>query len=162
MRGPMSLPVVDRTPTRRDIPRAPFLRFSTLWIQITGTWCNLACAHCINASGPNDPWLKPLPPEVARRAICEADDLGVKEIYFTGGEPFLHGDLLALLAEALVVAPTTVLTNGTLIDDAVADRLPSPAQRGAHSLQVPGRPDDTGRRRHDRIRGAGGLDPAVR
>ena len=162
MRGPMSLPVVDRTPTRRDIPRAPFLRFSTLWIQITGTWCNLACAHCINASGPNDPWLKPLPPEVARRAICEADDLGVKEIYFTGGEPFLHGDLLALLAEALVVAPTTVLTNGTLIDDAVADRLASLAQSAAYSLEIRVSLDDTDREKNDRIRGAGVFDQAVR
>jgi MoaA/NifB/PqqE/SkfB family radical SAM enzyme len=43
---------------------------------------------------------------VVRRAIREAEDLGVKEIYFTGGEPFLHAEMLALLGEALEVAPT--------------------------------------------------------
>ena len=50
----------------------PFLRLSALWIQITGTWCNLQCTHCINASGPDDPWLKPIAPEVARGAMTVA------------------------------------------------------------------------------------------
>src|SRR5258705_408845 len=36
-------------------PQAPFLGLSTLWVQITGTWCNLECRHCINASGPRAP-----------------------------------------------------------------------------------------------------------
>ena len=36
----MSLPLVMPTSTGHA-PVAPFLRFSTLWIQITGTWCNL-------------------------------------------------------------------------------------------------------------------------
>ena len=85
MIGPMRLPLINwMAPPRARTPRA-FLRLSTLWIQITGTWCNLKCVHCINASGPADPWLKPVSPEVVRRAIREAEDLGVKKIYFTGG-----------------------------------------------------------------------------
>src|SRR5213083_2586342 len=113
MNGPMSLPVINWTAPPADAPRAPFVRLSTLWIQITGTWCNLECTHCINASGPRQPWLAPLPAERARRAIQEAEALGVKEIYFTGGEPFLHKEIVPLLAFSLRVAPTTVLTNGT-------------------------------------------------
>ena len=38
--------------------------------------------------------------------------LGVKEIYFTGGEPFLHPEILALLKDSLAIVPTSVLTNG--------------------------------------------------
>src|SRR4029078_10814735 len=110
MLGPMRLPCINGMAAPADAPRAPFLRLSALWIQITGTWCNLECVHCINASGPADPWLKPVPPEVVRRALREAKDLGVREIYFTGGEPFLHAEMLALLGDALEVAPTTVLT----------------------------------------------------
>lgn len=156
----MSLPLVMPPPTG-PAPVAPFLRFSTLWIQITGTWCNLECAHCINASGPKEPWLKPLRAEVARAAIREAEELGVKEIYFTGGEPFLHGDILALLALALQTAPTTVLTNGTLIDAAMADELAALAASAPYSLEIRVSLDDTDREKNDRIRGAGAFDKAI-
>src|SRR5258705_1761680 len=161
MIGPMRLPLINWMAPPADAPRAPFLRLSALWIQITGTWCNLECTHCINASGPSDPWLKPMAPEIARNAIREADELGVKEIYFTGGEPFLHGEILALLADALLVAPTTVLTNGTLIDDAMAERLASLARRSLHSLEIRGSLHDTDKEKNHRIRGAGVFDKAM-
>jgi MoaA/NifB/PqqE/SkfB family radical SAM enzyme len=156
-----SLPLLSDAPGAGHIPVAPFLRLSALWIQITGTWCNLACTHCINASGPDEPWLKPIAPDVARAAIREADEIGVKEIYFTGGEPFLHGEILELLADALAVAPTTVLTNGTLIDAAMADRLATLARRSLYSLEIRVSLDDTDAEKNDRIRGAGAFDKAV-
>jgi MoaA/NifB/PqqE/SkfB family radical SAM enzyme len=58
-----------------------------VWFQITGTRCNLACRHCFNASGPRDPWLPPLGVDVVRRHLAEAEALGVREVYLTGGEP---------------------------------------------------------------------------
>src|SRR6266852_378124 len=161
MIGPMRLPVINWMAPPAAAPRAPFLRLSTLWIQITGTWCNLECVHCINASGPADPWLKPVSPEVVRRAIREAEELGVKEIYFTGGEPFLHAEMLALLGDALEVAPTTVLTNGTLIDEAMADGLAALARRASYSLEVRVSLDDTDPETNDRVRGAGSFSKAV-
>ena len=142
-------------------PVAPFLRFSTLWIQITGTWCNLECTHCINASGPREPWLKPVPTERAIATIREAEELGVKEIYLTGGEPFLDRDLLALLESALAVAPTTVLTNGTRIDAAMADALVALAGRARYSLEIRVSLDDTEPDKNDRVRGAGAFDKAL-
>ena len=162
MSSRMSLPLVVNEPGADHAPVVPFLRLSALWIQITGTWCNLECTHCINASGPDDPWLKPIAPEVAREAMREADALGVKEIYFTGGEPFLHGEIMGLLADALAVAPTTVLTNGTLIDEAMADRLAALARSAAYSLEIRVSLDDTDPAKNDRIRGAGAFDKAVR
>jgi AdoMet-dependent heme synthase len=157
----MSLPLVRQSPGTGHAPVAPFLRFSTLWIQITGTWCNLECTHCINASGPKEPWLKPLRAAVARAAIREAEELGVKEIYFTGGEPFLHGDILPLLGLALQTAPTTVLTNGTLIDAAMADELAALAASAPYSLEIRVSLDDTEPEKNDRIRGAGAFDKAM-
>jgi AdoMet-dependent heme synthase len=162
MRDSTSLPLVMLEHDRRRAPVAPFLRLSTLWLQITGTWCNLECAHCLNASGPADPWLKPIRPEVARSAIREAEELGVKEIYFTGGEPFLHGDILPLLGFALQAAPTTVLTNGTLIDAGMADELAALAAGAPYSLEIRVSLDDTDPGRNDGIRGAGVFDKAVR
>ena len=161
MSSRVSLPLMVHEPSAGHAPVAPFLRLSALWIQVTGTWCNLECTHCINASGPTSPWLKPLAPEIARNAIREADELGVKEIYFTGGEPFLHGEILAFVAEALVVAPTTVLTNGTLIDTAMADRLAALARGAVYSLEIRVSLDDTDAEKNDRIRGAGAFDKAV-
>jgi sulfatase maturation enzyme AslB (radical SAM superfamily) len=142
-------------------PVAPFLGLSTLWIQITGTWCNLECRHCINASGPRNPWLKPMDAETVRRAIAEAEEAGVKEIYFTGGEPFLHGEILPLLERALEVAPTTVLTNGTLIGPVEADALAAMAARAAYSLEIRVSLDDTDRARNDRVRGDGAWAKAL-
>jgi len=140
---------------------APFLGLSTLWVQITGTWCNLECRHCINASGPRAPWLKPLDGETIRHAIREAEQAGVKEIYFTGGEPFLHGEILPLLELALGTAPTTVLTNGTLIGPEQADALAAMAARAPYSLEIRVSLDDTDRERNDRVRGEGAWAKAV-
>jgi MoaA/NifB/PqqE/SkfB family radical SAM enzyme len=97
-----------------------------------------------------------------RRAIAEADTLGVKEIYFTGGEPFLHRAILPLLAESLAVAPTTVLTNGTLIDERLADRLAMLARGSRYSLELRVSLDDPDPATNDRIRGGGAWEMAVR
>jgi MoaA/NifB/PqqE/SkfB family radical SAM enzyme len=153
-------PVATVTPSGHA-PVAPFVGLSTLWVQITGTWCNLECRHCINASGPKAPWLKPLDAATVRRAVREAEAAGVKEIYFTGGEPFLHPEILPLLETALAAAPTTVLTNGTLIGPRAADALAALAARAPYSLELRVSLDDTDSEKNDRIRGAGAWAKAV-
>src|SRR5262249_22659465 len=99
--------------------------------------------------------------ETIRRAIREAEQAGVKEIYFTGGEPFLHGEILPLLELALGTAPTTVLTNGTLIGPEQADALAAMAARAPYSLEIRVSLDDTDRERNDRGRGEGAWAKAV-
>ena len=143
-------------------PTAPFVRLGALWIQITGSWCNLECTHCLNASGPTIPWLKPLAPGIVHRALAEAEQLGVREIYFTGGEPFLHRQILPLLEASLAIAPTTVLTNGTVMSEATADALRLLAGRVRYSLEIRVSLDDVDEARNDRIRGPGAFAKAVR
>ncbi len=156
----VGLPVLERMPA--GVPLAPFVRLTTLWIQITGTWCNLECVHCINASGPRDPWLAPLDGETIRHAIREAEALGVKDIYFTGGEPFLHPEILPLLASALEVAPTSVLTNGTRINARIADALAKLAVDAPYSLEIRVSLDDVDPDLNDRVRGRRAWARAVR
>jgi MoaA/NifB/PqqE/SkfB family radical SAM enzyme len=156
----LELPVVARGTVAA--PLAPFVRLTALWIQLTGTWCNLECTHCLNASGPREPWLRPLDAETARRAIAEAERLGVKEIYFTGGEPFLHKDILALVQLSLAAAPTTVLTNGTLITETLADALAALAGAAPYSLEIRVSLDDVDAGLNDRVRGPGAWARAVR
>jgi MoaA/NifB/PqqE/SkfB family radical SAM enzyme len=151
-------PAATLTPTAA----APFRHLDALWVQVTGTWCNLQCVHCINASGPTEPWLPPLEAEEIRQRIDEAAALGVKEVYFTGGEPFLHPEILPLLQYALARTPTTVLTNGTLVDDATAEALGELAAAARYSLEIRVSLDDPDRARNDAIRGRGSFDRALR
>ncbi|HEU4371776.1 MAG TPA: radical SAM protein [Methylomirabilota bacterium] len=158
----MTIPPPVLAPEGVRAPTAPFARLGALWIQLTGTWCNLECTHCLNASGPTDPWLRPLAPAVVHHALAEAERLGVREIYFTGGEPFLHRQILPLLEASLVVAPTTVLTNGTALTVATADALRALADRARYSLEIRVSLDDVEQARNDRVRGRGAFSRTVR
>lgn len=56
-----------------------------LVLKITN-WCNLQCEHCIENSGPNQPY-KLMPVEQIKKYIKEYKNIG-NRITFTGGEPF--------------------------------------------------------------------------
>jgi MoaA/NifB/PqqE/SkfB family radical SAM enzyme len=143
------------------VPRVVFRGLRAVWFQVTGTLCNLACRHCFNSSGPRDPWLRSLDPATVRRYIAEAQDLGVREFYFTGGEPFMHPRIVSLIDEALAVAPTTVLTNGTLINEAMADRLVRVATAAPYSLEIRISLDAPTAVDNDAIRGHGSFAKAL-
>jgi MoaA/NifB/PqqE/SkfB family radical SAM enzyme len=106
--------------------------------------------------------LKFLEPDTVYRYLAEAIQLGVREIYFTGGEPFLHKQILSILEEALQVAPTTVLTNGTLITPRVADALGTLQAESRYSLEIRISLDDVDEARNDAVRGKGALRRALR
>lgn len=58
-----------------------------------------------------------------QRITREAPGLGVKEIFVTGGEPFLLENIGEILACCASAAPTTVLTNGMLFTGRRAESL---------------------------------------
>ena len=72
----------------------------TLWFA-TGTLCNLACAHCYIESSPTNDALIYLAPEHASRFLDEIAGRDVREIGFTGGEPFMNPGIIAMLTDAL-------------------------------------------------------------
>ena len=126
-----------------------------LWIQVSGTRCNIECRHCFNNSGPRETAFGFMTSDTVSRAIASASARGVREIYFTGGEPFLHPQLLEMFACALTVAPTTVLTNGMLISDRIADSLAALAIEARYSLEVRVSLDGYTEEMNDAIRGHG-------
>jgi len=85
---------------------------SRLWLY-TNFDCNLHCDYCCVRSSPTAP-RRELGLVCVQRIGREAVDLGVKEIFVTGGEPFLLQDISDILVSCSVAAPTTVLTNGML------------------------------------------------
>jgi len=85
---------------------------SRLWLY-TNLDCNLHCDYCCVRSSPIAP-RRELGLARVQRIAREAAGLGVKEIFVTGGEPFLLEDIGEILSSCAAAAPTTVLTNGML------------------------------------------------
>jgi MoaA/NifB/PqqE/SkfB family radical SAM enzyme len=142
-------------------PSIELTHLDNLWFQVTGTMCNIACAHCFNNSGPNVRTFGFLSLETVREEIETAASAGVKEVFFTGGEPFLHPDLLDMLALSLEHAPTTVLTNGMLINDRFARRLAEIERCAHYSLELRISLDGYTQEMNDSIRGRGVFRQAV-
>jgi hypothetical protein len=100
---------------RKGVPRSydeALVVGSRLWLY-TNFDCNLACDYCCVRSSPQaEP--RALPLEDVQRAAAEAPGAGVREIFVTGGEPFLRSDIAEVLLACAQALPTTVLTNGLL------------------------------------------------
>lgn len=126
-----------------------------LWLQVAGTLCNLACTHCFNSSGPGVRTFTLLEPAQVSRELLAAARMGVKEIFFTGGEPFLHPRLPEMLEEALALAPTTVLTNGLLLRAEMIERLAAIERAARYSLEIRISLDGYTAERNDALRGPG-------
>jgi hypothetical protein len=94
---------------------------SRLWIY-TNFDCNLHCDYCCVRSSPVAP-RRELGLARIRRITGEAVEIGVKEIFVTGGEPFLLEDIGEILLACAAAAPTTVLTNGMLFSGRRAESL---------------------------------------
>jgi pyruvate-formate lyase-activating enzyme len=123
---------------------------SRLWLY-TNFDCNLRCDYCCVRSSPTAP-RRELGLARVRRIAREAAELGVKEIFVTGGEPFLLEDIGEILASCAAAAPTTVLTNGMLFAGRRAESLRAlPRDRIVLQISL----DSATPERHDLHRGPG-------
>ena len=138
-------------------PQVELRYLETLWLQVAGTLCNLACRHCFISCGPKNESHALMGLDQVAEALEEARGAGVKEVYFTGGEPFMHPEIFTLIDMALEMAPLTILTNGLLIDEDVAERLHSTFQRARYSLDLRVSLDGTSAATNDPIRGRGSF-----
>jgi uncharacterized Fe-S cluster-containing radical SAM superfamily protein len=123
---------------------------SRLWLY-TNFDCNLSCDYCCVRSSPKTP-RRALGIERVRRIAIEAAELGVNEMFVTGGEPFMLPDIGEIIAACAAVAPTTVLTNGMLF---AANRLAAlrslPRERVTLQISL----DSPTPERHESHRGKG-------
>ncbi len=84
--------------------------------------------------------------------------LGVREYYFTGGEPFAHPEMVEILESALRYGPATVLTNGTLLRPERVERLARAAELSPYSLEFRVSIDGFTAAAHDALRGEGSFE----
>ena len=126
-----------------------------LGIEVT-TQCNHSCSHCfVRARGRRR---SNLAPDLVRTMVREGYEAGYRRLHITGGEPLLWEGLQDILDYAFGLGYQTAFlnTNGTLLTGRVSRRFATYSGLAVSvSLQGP-------KRFHDRIRGKGSYDRAVK
>jgi sulfatase maturation enzyme AslB (radical SAM superfamily) len=151
------LPILDA-----QAPMVPLAHLDELWFQVGGTVCNLTCRHCFISCSPHNHTFGFLDLETVRRALEESVRIGVKEYYFTGGEPFLNRDMVAILELTLQYGPASVLTNGTVFKEEWLQRVARAEEASPYSLEFRVSIDGFTPETNDPIRGDGSFERAMR
>ena len=145
-----------RPPDPADVLGADRLPGVRLWFY-TNFHCNLACDYCCVGSSPHTP-RRELGADRIRRIVREAAGWGVREVFLTGGEPFLLPDIGTIIGDCVEQLPTTVLTNGMVFKGRARSALEDLPRRGL-ALQIS--LDSATPELHDSHRGAGTWVKAV-
>ena len=137
----------------------------TLWFN-TGTLCNIECAHCYIHSSPTEDRLSYITAGEAARFLDEAAVLAkaagseLPEIGFTGGEPFMNPDMLAMAEDALSRGhEVLILTNAMqpMLRPKIKAGLLALRDRHSAALQLRVSLDHHTQALHDAERGAGSF-----
>ncbi len=102
-----------KTADGKDRAFVEISQLKTLWFN-TGTLCNLTCSNCYIESSPKNDRLQYISFEEFKIFVNESiqNELGTKEIGFTGGEPFMNKDIFKMIKYSLDNGfKTLVLTN---------------------------------------------------
>ena len=138
----------------------------TLWFN-TGTLCNITCTNCYIESSPTNDALVYITADEVSDYLDQLDDRnwGVREIAFTGGEPFMNPQMVDMLRRSLERGyEVLVLTNAMSpmmrpkVQDSIAalvsefgDKLTFRVSLDHHSAPV-----------HDTERGAGAFEKSLK
>lgn len=142
-------------------PEAPLTALDQLWFQVSGTVCNLRCTHCFISCAPDNHEFWFMDRNNVRGYLEDSVELGVKEYYFTGGEPFMNPEMQGILEDTLELGPATVLTNATIMPPRLVDGLARAAGASRYTLELRVSLDGTTAETNDRIRGDGAFERAV-
>ena len=100
------------SPAISNCPSIDLRSLDELWFQVAGTVCNLTCEHCFISCSPQNHSFEFLSFEDVEKALLESVQYGVREYYFTGGEPFMNPDMMQMLEVTLTRGfRALVLTN---------------------------------------------------
>jgi len=120
--------------------------------------CNLSCMHCYRGTVTK----KEVPPATSKEIedkilafICRFCD----HAYLTGGEPFLHTRILFFIEQlADKLDCITILTNGTLIDESIAEAVAAYRKKVVVQISL----DSPRKECHEKIRGKNSYDATIR
>jgi MoaA/NifB/PqqE/SkfB family radical SAM enzyme len=161
--NPLKFRDPERTALGERRARVHLNKLETLWIN-TGTLCNLTCRNCYIESSPSNDRLV----YITHAELCayldeiERDKLGTRTIGFTGGEPFMNPDMVAMLDEVLSRDfEALVLTNAMKPMMKVSAALLSVHERLGERLTMRVSLDHYSRDLHELERGARAWKPAL-
>lgn len=85
--------------------------------------CNLRCKHCYADGGFGD-FKNEMSTEEIKNILAQLEEMGVSEVFFTGGEPFTRNDMMEILECANQLGFNTLIsTNGHFITEELVERL---------------------------------------
>jgi len=120
---------------------------AALHVEVT-TNCQLTCQGCYVERTEGQSWTA----TSLTKLVTEAEELGIRQFSFSGGEPFLEADTVLAVARAQPKSAFIVVTNGIAVDEGLAAALAEVGNVGVLvSHDGPGT---------DHLRGTGVLDAA--
>jgi uncharacterized Fe-S cluster-containing radical SAM superfamily protein len=134
----------------------------TLWFN-TGTLCNITCVNCYIESSPSNDRLVYINTDEVREYLDQitARNWPVREIGFTGGEPFLNPEMIAMTRTALTAGyRVLILTNAMrpMMRQRVRDGLLGLRDDHGARLTLRVSVDHYTAALHDKERGAGSFE----
>jgi hypothetical protein len=137
----------------------------TLWIN-TGSLCNITCRNCYIESSPENDRLAYITRTEVLAFLDEIAETGLptEEIGFTGGEPFMNPDILAMLEDVLARGfRALVLTNAMqpMQRPRILSALLSLREAHGSLLVMRVSLDHYGKARHEEERGPGTFDRTI-
>jgi sulfatase maturation enzyme AslB (radical SAM superfamily) len=102
-----------RTAKGEERARVALSHPDTLWFN-TGTLCNIECRNCYILSSPSNDALVYITESEVRDYLAQVRDRGwpLREIAFTGGEPFMNPEMIGMARAALEAGfEVLILTN---------------------------------------------------
>ena len=140
-----------------------FAGLETLWFN-TGTLCNITCTRCYIESSPRNARLAYLTAAEVDAYLDEVAGAGMPtaELGFTGGEPFMNRDLLAMIESGLARGfRVLVLTNAMRPMQRLKRRLLELRARHGQGLTIRVSLDHYDAPRHDEERGPGSFQKTL-
>ncbi len=157
----------DPATTAKGEPRATvaLTNPTTLWFN-TGTLCNIECRRCYIESSPSNDRLVYITRAEARAYLDQIEERAwpVREIGFTGGEPFMNPDMIGMADDALARGyEVLILTNAMapMMRKSVRQCLRRLAADHGERLTIRVSLDHYTAALHDDERGAGGFEKTL-
>lgn len=143
--------------------RVALRELRTLWFN-TGTLCNITCEGCYIESSPRNDRLAYISQAEVAVFLAEAsrDHPQLQEIGFTGGEPFMNPEFIAILSDALDAGyRALVLTNAMRPMQHHSEALLGLRTRHGARLSIRVSLDHYTKAGHEKIRGPQTWEPAM-
>lgn len=153
----------ERTATGQQRAKVMLEELRTLWIN-TGTLCNITCRNCYIESSPKNDRLAYISRSEVEMFLDEIskDGLATSEIGFTGGEPFMNPEIIAMLMTCLDRGfKVLVLTNAMLPMQRHKAALEDLRRRFPDLLSLRVSLDHFTAERHEEVRGPNTFSSAI-